>query len=72
MFLKTAEVAAGLDDETKSTTGYFLNFIDFISAVEKANCKQITSIIPSIFARLSEITGVDLIKNSFTIPSCVL
>ena len=55
MFMKTAEVAAGLDDEMKPTTGYCLNFIDFSSAVEKSNCKQIIiSINPSIFARLSE------------------
>ena len=60
MFMKTAEVAAGLDEEVKSTTGYFLNFIDFIS--EYANGKHINSIKPSMFAHLSEMpAGLNLI-----------
>ena len=44
-YIKTSEVAAGpgLDNEVKLSTGYFLNFIDFISALEKAKGKQINN-----------------------------
>ena len=54
MIMKTAEVAAGLDDEMKLTTGYCLKFIDFISEVEQAKGKHISNVNPFIVAHLSE------------------
>ena len=48
----TTEEAAESEKEVKLTTGYFLNFIDFISELEKENGKKISTknIIPSILA----------------------